>query len=99
MQRKRSTPAGIRVRHGRGCATLRGGERCNCTPAYEAWVFSPRDKPYILMMNHQSIADIMICWMIAPIPVRFIAKHVLSYVPVVGWVMWIYYLSPESTTV
>ena len=50
----------------------------------------PRDKPYILMMNHQSMADIMVAWMVAPIPVRFIAKHVLSYVPVVGWVMWIF---------
>ncbi len=50
----------------------------------------PRDRPYILMMNHQSMADIMVAWMIAPTPVRFIAKHVLSYVPVVGWVMWIF---------
>ena len=50
----------------------------------------PRDKPYILLMNHQSIADIMIAWMIAPTPVRFIAKHVLTYVPIVGWVMWIF---------
>ena len=50
----------------------------------------PRDKPYILMMNHQSMADIMVAWMITPMPVRFIAKHVLSYVPVVGWVMWIF---------
>jgi 1-acyl-sn-glycerol-3-phosphate acyltransferase len=50
----------------------------------------PADKPYILMMNHQSAADIMVAWMITPTPVRFIAKHVLSYVPVVGWTMWIF---------
>ncbi|HEY4221917.1 MAG TPA: lysophospholipid acyltransferase family protein [Myxococcota bacterium] len=50
----------------------------------------PRDRPYILMMNHQSIADIMIAWMITPVPVRFIAKNALNYVPVIGWVMWIF---------
>lgn len=50
----------------------------------------PADRPYILMMNHQSMADIMAAWMITPTPVRFIAKRVLSYVPVVGWTMWIF---------
>lgn len=50
----------------------------------------PVDRPYILMMNHTSMADIMAAWMITPTPLRFIAKHVLSYVPVVGWTMWIF---------
>jgi 1-acyl-sn-glycerol-3-phosphate acyltransferase len=50
----------------------------------------PVDKPYILMMNHQSMADIIIAMMITPTPVRFIAKHVLNYVPVVGWCIWIF---------
>lgn len=50
----------------------------------------PNDRPYILMMNHQSMGDILAAWMITPTPVRFIAKHVLSYVPVVGWTMWIF---------
>jgi integrase len=36
------TTPGIRVRHGRSCAS-RGGARCNCSPSYEAWVWSERD--------------------------------------------------------
>jgi integrase len=38
----RPTP-GIRVRHGRSCAS-RAGRGCNCEPAYEAWVWSNRDQ-------------------------------------------------------
>jgi integrase len=38
----RKTPTGIRVRHGRGCATT-AGKRCTCRPTYEAAVFSTRD--------------------------------------------------------
>jgi integrase len=34
--------AGIRTRHGRSCRSREGG-RCNCTPSYEAWVYSKRD--------------------------------------------------------
>jgi integrase len=33
---------GIRTRHSRACAS-RTGARCNCTPTYEAWVYSKRD--------------------------------------------------------
>jgi len=36
-----STP-GIVTRHSRGCQTRHDG-RCNCTPAYEAWVYSKRE--------------------------------------------------------
>lgn len=35
-------PTGLRARHSRGCAT-RDGRRCNCTPTYEAFVWSERD--------------------------------------------------------
>jgi len=34
--------AGIRARHGRSCRSRRG-ERCNCQPSYEAFVWSKRD--------------------------------------------------------
>jgi integrase len=34
--------AGIRTRHARTCRSREGG-RCNCTPSYEAWVYSKRD--------------------------------------------------------
>jgi integrase len=33
---------GIRTRHSRTCNATEGG-RCNCTPTYEAWVYSKRD--------------------------------------------------------
>jgi integrase len=36
------TPAGIRARHSRKCGS-RGEGKCNCTPTYEAWVWSNRD--------------------------------------------------------
>lgn len=42
MQAKRTTPQGIRVRHGRSCKSASGGN-CNCTPTYEAFVFSARE--------------------------------------------------------
>ena len=35
-------PTGLRERHSRRCASKDGG-RCNCEPAFEAWVFSRRD--------------------------------------------------------
>ncbi len=34
--------AGIRTRHSRSCRS-RDGRRCNCSPSYEAWVYSKRD--------------------------------------------------------
>jgi len=34
--------AGIRTRHARSCRSRDGG-RCNCSPSYEAWVYSKRD--------------------------------------------------------
>ncbi|HEY8626709.1 MAG TPA: hypothetical protein VIL56_00245, partial [Gaiellaceae bacterium] len=33
---------GIRTRHSRGCKTRQGG-RCNCSPTFEAFVYSKRD--------------------------------------------------------
>jgi integrase len=43
--------AGIRTRHGRKCRSLEGG-RCNCTPSYEAWVYSKRDDKKIRKTFH-----------------------------------------------
>jgi integrase len=39
----KKAPPGVRVRHGSGCAARVGG-RCGCQPAYEAWVWSVRDR-------------------------------------------------------
>jgi integrase len=35
-------PTGIEIRHGRTCASCNGG-KCDCTPTYRAWAWSPRD--------------------------------------------------------
>src|SRR6476620_4513701 len=43
MRSHRRTPTGIRPRHSRSCATSHGQERCNCSPSYEAFVYSAAD--------------------------------------------------------
>jgi 1-acyl-sn-glycerol-3-phosphate acyltransferase len=42
----------------------------------------------VVMMNHQSMIDILVAWMILPTGPRFVAKKALSYVPVIGMFMW-----------
>jgi integrase len=42
MQRKRSTPAGVRARHSRSCRS-HVGANCNCRPSWEAFVYLKRD--------------------------------------------------------
>ena len=39
-------------------------------------------------MNHQSSLDIVVAFMVLPVNLRFVAKHVLKYVPFLGWYMW-----------
>ena len=48
-------PEGVTVRHGRGCAARQGG-RCRCRPAYQAQVFSPRDRRTI-RKSFKSLAE------------------------------------------
>ncbi len=48
----------------------------------------PLRPPYLIMMNHQSMADIMFGWMAPYHAVRFVGKRALMFVPVIGWVMW-----------
>ena len=50
----------------------------------------PTKGPYVLMMNHQSMVDILIAWLICPLSVRFIAKKAIAYFPIIGWAMWIF---------
>jgi integrase len=38
---------GITARHSRTCASRETGARCNCTPSYEAWVWSKKDEKKI----------------------------------------------------
>lgn len=42
MQTKRNPPQGIRARHSRACRS-QAGERCNCRPSWEAFVFLKRE--------------------------------------------------------
>ena len=51
----RRRPEGVTVRHGRGCPAREGG-RCRCRPAYQAQVFSPRDRRTI-RKSFQNLAD------------------------------------------
>ena len=44
-------------------------------------------KPHIFLMNHQSALDIPCAFAALPVNLRFIAKHVLKYVPFLGWYM------------
>jgi len=45
------------------------------------------NKPYIFVMNHQSMLDIPAAFAALPANVRFVAKKILQYVPVLGWYM------------
>src|SRR6218665_269741 len=46
-----------------------------------------RKQPHIFMMNHQSTLDIPVAFAVLPVNLRFIAKHVLKWVPFLGWYM------------
>ncbi len=45
-------------------------------------------RPHVFVMNHQSSLDIVAAFMVLPVNLRFVAKHVLKYVPFLGWYMW-----------
>ncbi len=47
-----------------------------------------RGKPYVVVMNHQSMFDIVTAFALVPVNLRFVAKAVLKYVPFLGWYMW-----------
>ena len=44
-------------------------------------------KPYIFMMNHQSMFDIVCAFIHVPVNLRFIAKKILQSIPFLGWYM------------
>jgi Phage integrase, N-terminal SAM-like domain len=52
---ERRRPEGVTVRHGRHCGDSRGG-CCTCHPAYQAQVFSPRDRRTI-RKSFKTLAD------------------------------------------
>lgn len=45
-------------------------------------------RPHVFVMNHQSSLDIVVAFMVLPVNLRFVGKHVLKYVPFLGWYMW-----------
>ena len=45
-------------------------------------------RPAIYMTNHQSYFDVICLAALLPAPVRFVAKRILLYVPVIGQVLW-----------
>ena len=45
-------------------------------------------KPHVFVMNHESMLDIVVAFVVLPVNLRFVAKHVLKYVPFLGWYMW-----------
>lgn len=50
--------------------------------------FVPRpDEPYIFVMNHQSMFDIVVAFVAIRCNVRFVAKKILKLVPFLGWYM------------
>jgi len=45
----------------------------------------PNNQAIVFVSNHQSTIDIPVLFSILPLNVRFVAKHVLGYVPFLGW--------------
>lgn len=45
-------------------------------------------RPYVVAANHQSQIDIPIVFAMLPMPIRFLAKRSLFFIPVFGWSMW-----------
>jgi 1-acyl-sn-glycerol-3-phosphate acyltransferase len=43
---------------------------------------------YVVCVNHQSLLDIPVLFAALPIPIRFLAKKSLFYIPIFGWSMW-----------
>jgi 1-acyl-sn-glycerol-3-phosphate acyltransferase len=46
------------------------------------------NRPTIYVANHQSSLDIPVGFVAVPVNFRYIAKHQLQYVPIIGWYLW-----------
>lgn len=44
-------------------------------------------KVYVITVNHQSLVDILVLYLLSPLQFKFVAKKELTYVPFIGWVM------------
>ena len=46
-------------------------------------------RPTIYVSNHQSTLDIPVHFAILEVNFRYVAKHQLQYVPIIGWYLWL----------
>lgn len=46
------------------------------------------NKPYVFVMNHQSMLDICCAFAVLPTNLRFVAKDQLKWIPFLGWYIW-----------
>lgn len=44
-------------------------------------------QPYVFVMNHQSMFDIVVAFTAIPVNIRFVAKKILRAIPFLGWYM------------
>ena len=58
-------------------ATIRGAEHVD-------W-----SKPYVICVNHNSQIDIPVLFAYLPTAIRFLAKRILFYIPIFGWMLGI----------
>jgi 1-acyl-sn-glycerol-3-phosphate acyltransferase len=47
------------------------------------------DKTYVICANHQSQVDIPVLFAALPMPIRFLAKRSLFYIPLFGWSLYL----------
>ncbi len=47
----------------------------------------PSDRPYLLIANHRHELDIPVTAVAAPVLFRFLAKHSLGNIPLLGWII------------
>lgn len=45
------------------------------------------NETYVIISNHQSLADIVLLTFLAPLQYKYVAKKELVYVPFIGWIM------------
>jgi 1-acyl-sn-glycerol-3-phosphate acyltransferase len=53
----------------------------------EGYELDPK-RPYVLVMNHQSMLDIPVAFAFIPVDIRFVFKKILYWVPFLGWFVW-----------
>jgi 1-acyl-sn-glycerol-3-phosphate acyltransferase len=46
-------------------------------------------RPTIYVSNHQSTLDIPVHFVAVPVNFRYVAKHQLAWVPMIGWYLWL----------